>query len=272
MVTSYTLRLDQTVVSTQPEVEPNDTRTSGTPSSFTHEGTLSAPNDRDCFAFHGRAGDRILLAVDGDPEGDGSVADPVLELVGPSDAILDSADFTGLGGKEFLEYSAGLPSEGVYAYCVSSVTGGPGATFRAGIMRNGGLYLPAYKQGPTWLNPPPGNMALVSDTLSFRVAISNTSPLTLPGDITLYAGFPDACLDYVSASPAPTNVDPDEVTWLQTGLAPGAVFSATVDLQAVDTCSDNLHQSTSIAYFFTGTGGDVPFSVGRPVFLPAIRK
>ena len=116
-------------------------------------------------------------------------------------------------------------------------------------------------------------MALVGDILSFRLAITNTSPLTLPGEITIYARFPDACLDYAGANPAPTNVEPDQVTWLHTtGLAPGAVFSATVDLLAVDTCSDNLHQSTVIDYIFTGTGGDAPFSVGRPVFLPAIRK
>ncbi len=148
VVPTYTLRYYKTVVATQPEVEPNETAVSGTPSAFTHAGTLSTTSDIDCFAFDGRANDTILLAADNDAA---SPADITLSLHDAANTVLQSANHTGIGGDEFLEY-IDLPASGVYAYCVkvSGGSGGPTASYRAGLVRNGGLYYPPYEQKITW--------------------------------------------------------------------------------------------------------------------------
>lgn len=277
-VSTYTLRYYNTIVRTHPEVEPNETRSTGTPSAFTHDGTLTTSSDVDCFAFQGRAEDTILLALNGDPEADGSPADPVLTLVDPSDTVLKTADFSGTAGKEFIEYST-LPNDGVYAYCVSvgaGSAGGAGATYKVGLVRNGGFYVPDYEQEPTWLNPRPGNVAYISDTLSFRLAMTNTSPITIPGDIDFQATYSSTCLSFVDASLAPTSVSPGEVEWYglkPSGLAPGEVYSVTANFQALNLCGgENLHQSTVIDYLFTGTSGDAVYNIHTPVFLPVILR
>jgi len=261
-VISYTLRYYNTIVATQPEIEPNETATTGTPSSFTHAGTLSATDDIDCFAFHGRAGDTILLALDMDS---GGPANAALELRDSTDTVLKTADISGIGGDEFLEFTE-MPADGIYAYCVR-VTGGSGglaATYRAGLVRNGGLYFPAYQHKPTWINPRPGNLAYVDDTLTFRLAMTNTSPIAIPDDINLSARFSAACLDYLNANPPPTSQSSDQISWygLQPdGLAPSEVFSVTVSFQAIAGCADELRQGTGIPYFFTGTSSGVDYTI-----------
>lgn len=275
-VTTYTLRYYPTVVNTHPEVEPNETRLSGTPSTFTNAGVLSTGVDRDCYAFEGHGGDMILLALDGDPEHDGSIADPALELVDTSDATLGSADASGLGGNEFLE-AGPLPEDGVYAYCVSNQapSGAPTATYRAGIVRNGGLYLSSYDEDPTWLDRPPGGQARVGQTLSFRLAISNTGPLPIPGDINLSAGFDEACLGYIGAGVSPTDNSAGYLAWdglKPEGLAPGEVYSIDVDFEALAPCSGTIHQGTYVDHFFTGSGGDAAYDIGIPTFLPMVLR
>ncbi len=71
-ISSYQLRYYRTITDPQPEVEPNDTPGTGTLASFTNNGTISSNGDTDCFLFHGRAGDTILIALNGDPEGNGT--------------------------------------------------------------------------------------------------------------------------------------------------------------------------------------------------------
>lgn len=275
MITPYTVRYYNTIVASQPEAESNDSRSTGTPSSFTHAGTIDTPGDVDCFSFEGHAGDTILVALDGDPEEDGSTMDPALELIGPDDTVLASADQSGIAGKEFLEY-VNLADAGVYAYCVSAGAGvgSPTATYKVGIVRNGGLYFPSYKRGTTWLNPPSSGFAQVSDTLSFRLAITNTSAITIPGDIDLFATYSDSLLSFVSAHPVPTSQSPGSVKWngQKTGLAPGEVYSVTVDLRAKATGSDTLHQSTLIRYYYTGAGSDALYRIATPVYLPYIQR
>ncbi len=276
-ITPYKLRYYRTVVNTQPEVETNDTRSTGTPSSFTMSGTISAIGDKDCYAFYGRAGDTILLALNGDPDGDGSNIDPVLELIDPSDVILKSADVSGTGGKEFIEYGP-LASSGVYAYCVraGSGTGGVAATYKAGIVRNGGLYDPSYDHGATWLNPPPSGNALVGSLLSFRLSVTNTSPLTIPGNIRITASYSSTCLGFVSGNPPPSTTSPGYVSWdgqKPGGLSPGEVYSVTMNMLALAACNDKVHQDLYIAYFFTGTSSDAYYIVlGNRLFLPLIKK
>lgn len=273
-VSTYTLRYYSTVVNTQPEVEPNDTVTNATLSAFTHAGTLTTSSDVDCFAFYALADDVILLAMNGDPEGDGSPVDGVLELVDGTGTVLDTADVSGMAGSEFIEY-AGLPGDGTYAYCVrvGAGTAGVAATYTAGLVRNGGLYTPNYKLQATWLNPPPNNVAHISDTLSFRLAITNTGTLTIPGDIDQLASFDPNCLNFLDADPAPSAVSSDEVEWIgmQSGLAPGELYTITVNFEAAGGCNDKVHQSTVINYFFTGSGTDAFYTIHSEfVYLPFV--
>lgn len=275
-VASYSLRYYQTIVTTQPEVEPNDTRLTGTPSSFTMSGTISSASDVDCYAFQGRSGDTILLALKGDPEGDGSPIDPALKLVSPTDAVLASADQTGVGGNEFIEYGP-LASSGVYAYCVwaSHGTGGPTATYKVGLVRNGHLYLPDYTSNATWTNPRPGNYALVGDLLTFDLSAQNTSPLKIPGNIGMSAEYNSSCLDYVSSNPVASSVSPGEVSWdgqKPGGLNPGETYTVSLTTRARHGCQESLHQNFSLDYFFSGVGSDAPYKIWWNAYLPAILK
>lgn len=271
-IPTYTLRLYNTVVITQPEIEPNETAVTGTPSAFTHGGTLSTNDDVDCFAFQGRQGDTILLALDTT-----GPIDPILELRDAADNVLKSANFTFTGDNEFLEYT-GLPTNGIYAYCVrlAAGSGGTNATYRVGLVRNGGLYFPTYQQKPTWLNPRPGNYALISDTLTFRLAMTNTSPIAIPGNINLSATYASSCLDFLDANPAPTAQSSGQVQWFgigPDGLAPGEVYSVTVSLQAIDGCTDTLHQGTQIPYFLTGSSSETTYAIlSNFTYLPVIRR
>jgi hypothetical protein len=273
-ISTYNLRYFETIIATQPEIEPNETPSTGTPSSFTHEGVIDSSGDVDCYAFQGRADDHVIVALDGDPEGDGSPADLALKLFDPSSSELKSVDVTGAGGKEFIEYD-GLASDGVYAYCLNAVsgTGGANATYKVGLVRNGFLYFPDYRLGATWENKPSPGFAQVGDTLNFRLAITNTSPLTIPGDITMYAYYSEDCLSFVDALPAPTTTYTGTVSWSgqKSGLAPGEAYALSLDMKAEATCIDTLHQSTVISYYFTGTGRDAKYSIPLLTYLPLLQ-
>lgn len=274
-ITSYTIRYYQTVVASQPEAEPNETRTAGTPSSFTHSGTISPTGDVDCFAFHGRVGDTILLALNGDPENDGSPINPVLELISPSDAVLKSVNVSGTAGREFIEY-AGLPDTGVYAYCVRDGAGGgdPAATYRVGLVRNGGLYFPSYTFSAIWLNPRPGNYALIDDLMSFRLSVTNTSPISIPGNIRITTDYSPTCLSLVSVVPSATTSSTGYISWdgQKSGLAPGEVYSVTMNMRAQARCSDTVFQDLGLAYYFTGTGGYADYVIYGSLYLPIVLR
>lgn len=275
VIDPYRLRYFKTVVATQPEVEPNETRLTATTSSFTQAGTISADGDVDCFAVHGRVGDDVILALNGDPEKDGSPVDLVLELFAPNNELLDSANHTATGGSEFIEI-VNLAEEGLYAYCVrrAAGTGGATATYTAGLVRNGGLYFPQYEVFATWLNPPPGGAALVGDTLTFRLTISNTSPVNIPGNIRITSSYDPACLSLLNTQPMSTTASAGYVSWdgQKDGLAAGEVYSVTMSLEALALCSGVINQDTGVAYFFTGHGDDVAYLIARRVFLPLVLR
>jgi hypothetical protein len=246
------------------------------PSGFTHEGVLDSSNDTDCFAFQGRLDDTILLALNGDPESDGGTADYALSLIDAGDNVLKTVDISAVAGSEFLEYE-NLPADDVYAYCVSLAGGsaGAGASYHAGIIRNGYLYMPSFIQRADWQNSPPGGAARIGDTLSFRLAITNTSPLRFPGEIDLQASFTEECLEYLSSMPAPTFTGTDRIEWHgynPDGLATGEAFDVTLEVRAVGLCADSLRQGTSLRYYFTGTSTNASYFVAAPVYLPMIRK
>jgi hypothetical protein len=274
-ISTYNLRYYTTVISTQPEIEPNGTRLTGTPSSFTHAGVIDPAADRDCFAFHGRVDDDFILALNSDPEGDGSPVDLAMDLVDPADQVVKTANLSGLGGKEFIE-QVDLLAEGAYAYCIYRVSGtaGPTATYKAGLVRNAGLYRPAYIRKPEWLNPGTTGTTRVGDTLSFRLAITNTSPLAIPGYINFVAEFSSACLAYLDAVPAPSGTYPEQVQWYQmkNGLAVDETYSVEVNFRAIHSCVDGIHQSTNLEYYFTGHGDNVEYTILPTLFLPVVRR
>lgn len=274
-ISDYVLRYYRTITRTQPEIEPNEIRTTGTPSSYTMEGALSSAGDVDCFAFEGHNGDMVLLAVNADPEDDGGPVDIDLELVDTGDSVLASADFTGTGGNEFLEYGP-LSGDGIYAYClsVSGGTAGTSATYHAGIVRNGYLYTSSYEGQITWTNPPPDGVAFMGDTLTFELKLTNTSPLPLPGNVEILASYNSDCLSYQTATLAPTHIGPGNIDWygfFPGELAPGASYIIEVDMLAERACTDDFHQSTYVEYFFSGFGVDAPYSI-YGIFLPLITR
>lgn len=281
-ISAYTLRYYNTITRSQPEVEPNDTRVTGTPSSFTHAGVLSMDGDIDCFAFQGRSGDTVLLALNGDPEGDSSPVDPVLSLISPNDVVLATADQSGNGGSEFIEYS-GL-EDGVYAYCVTdagSGTEGPAATYNAGIVQNGNLYGPEYLIQPTWTNLDSNSTGNVGKIFTAKLSFINQSPLLLPGDVDLYVDYSPTCLEYIDASLAETSTvnysSTNQVRWdgYKTDLAAGEEYSILVNFRSIAQCSDDyISQGVVIAYFLTGAAKDLYYtSVPRfpwTMILPSI--
>jgi hypothetical protein len=270
----YTLRYYNTITQTQPEVEPNETLATGTPSGFSHAGLIDPPGDVDCFLFHGRPGDNILLALNGDPENDGSTADLVLELLDPLGAVIKSADIASAGGNEFIEYT-GLASEGVYCYRVreKSGSGGPTATYKVGIVRNGGLYFPGYSQGATWLNEPPDGVLRSGQRLTIKLSVQNTSPIVIPGNIKLAASYNDECLSLVQTSPESTTSEGGYVSWdgQKTGLSPGEVYSVILTLRAKFACTDYVHQNTGLDYYFTGAGDTIDYSIKQGLNFPALQ-
>jgi hypothetical protein len=270
---AYQLRFYNTVTATQPEVEPNETRLTGTPSAFTHAGVISADGDVDCFAFHGRAGDDFIFALNGDPEKNGSPADLSLKLYSPSDVELASANHSATGGSEFIEFTD-LSVEGIYAYCVQRAAGlgGAAATYTAGLVRNGGLYYPQYELAAAWLDPPASGMAHVGDTLTFELSITNSSPLVIPGDIRISSDYAASCLSLVSTNPAYTSISDGHVSWdgQKNGLAVGEKYSVSMTLAALAPCSDSIYQGTGVTYYFTGHGNNAAYVIAHQVFLPLI--
>ena len=263
-ISDYQLRYFTTVVASQPEVEPNADIASATPSAFTMRGTLSAPGDVDCYAFEGRDGHTMLLALNSDPEGDGSATDYVLELVDSTGTALASVDHSGPGRGEYLEFES-LPGDAVYGYCVRATSGaGPTATYTVGILSNGGLYYVDWRQGPVLTDPASGNSVAVGESLTFRLEAANEGGVAIPGAIQLSARYPATCLSLVATEPPATSSSAGEVDWYgqkMDGLAPGELYTVTLTLRAFAECQGELHQSTVFEYFLTGTGNSVAFEV-----------
>jgi len=164
----------------------------------------------------------------------------------------------------------------VYAYCVSAAGGvaGVNATYTVGLTRNGALYLPDYALGTTWLNQPARGYALVNDLLTFRLAVTNTSPISIPDNIRLTTSFSAACLVLVSAVPTPTTSLPGYASWngQKTGLAPGEVYSVTFTTRGQAQCGDTVYQDTGLAYYFTGAGDFLPYHVDANLYLPLAQR
>ena len=271
-ISAYNLRLFETITFPQPELESNETRSTGTPSGYTHAGVLDTLSDVDCYGFHGRADDTIILALKADPEGDGSPGDYRVSLIGPDDALLQAADANGVAGDEFLEQTS-LPSDGLYAYCVALSNNGPGltTTYHIGIIRNGGLYKPEYSYEPSLSHT---GAAQIGDTLSFQLAVTNTSPLLIPDNINLQVDFNPDCLAYAGADIAPTAENPDRIQWygIKNGLAAGDSYMINVQFTALDVCTDQLHMGLLLPYYFSGSIKYADYVITAPLYIPLIRR
>jgi uncharacterized repeat protein (TIGR01451 family) len=78
--------------------------------------------------------------------------------------------------------------------------------------------------------------AMPGDLVSFHVAVTNTTGLTLT-NVALYDTFDPQCFDFHDASLPPDSVAPGQVTWNNVGpLGPGDAVSIDVRLQAMAPC------------------------------------
>ena len=277
-IEAYSLRFYRTKVSTKPEVEPNGLLTNATPSSFTHLGIISNAADRDCYMIDGRQYDTLLIALDGDPDKDGSNMNAVLELVNPAGVIIKSVDVSGVGGNEFLEYGE-LPANGIYAYCVrtSSYTAGKNETYKVGIVRNDGLYLPNYSAAVTWLNAPANQQARTGDILQFELKVVNGSPVPIPGKIDVSAEFNASCLRFTQAFPATTTSTSNTVSWKDqktSGLAAGETYSVRFEAMALRTCNGSVTENYNMEYYATNDFASGFYATGTDgnVYLPMVRR
>ncbi len=274
-ISNYTLRHYSTIVATKPEVEPNETRTTGTLSAFTHAGTLSGLSDVDCFSFAGSTGDSMVFALNGDPEGDGSPVDPQLSLIAPDDTVLKSVNFGGTGDNEFITYDS-LPSDGIYAYCVSAAggTGGSTATYTVGLVRNNWLYIPSFTIKSIQIDPPNGDWVQPGETLTFQVSITNTSAITIPGDVNTSLRYDAACLQPISTNPLTTSSSSGLLDWYgqKNTLTPGEVYSTTATFEALKPCSSTVSQYTQLSYYLTGTARDAGYVIAHSIYLPLILR
>lgn len=275
IISHYTLRYYQTIVVTKPEVEPNDTRATGTLSAYTHSGTLSTNADVDCFSFTGSTGDSMVFALNGDPEMDGSPVDPQLSLIAPDDTILKTANNGGVGSNEFIVYDS-LPTDGIYAYCVSiaSGTGGSNATYTVGLVKNEFIYQPEHPIAPIQIDPPGNDWVQPGETLTFQMTITNTSFITIPGDINISASYDPSCLQPISTNPFTTSSSSNLLDWYgqKTTLIPGEVYSTTATFEALKPCSGYISQYTGLSYYITTGTKNVSYVIAHSLYLPLILR
>ena len=274
---AYELRYAETVVAAQPEVEPNNTAATGTPFSFTNAGSIDPRGDKDCFLLHGREGDRFLLALDTDPEGDGNPCQGFgyyADLYAPSGERVAGllADYP-----DGATWTEPLTQTGAYALCVTSnpMCGGPGYTYKVGVMRNDRLYVPDYRYTTTWLEPGPDGAAHVGDLLTFSFCLTNSSPITIPGALNWGATFDAASLEVVGSDPPATESTSGFISWQgqRAGLLPGETYSVTFTARALKPSIDSVHASLSVDYYFTGHGGAAAYRIwgDQQVNLPLVR-
>jgi len=268
----YSLRYYKIAISEQDEDEPNDTPGSATISAKAMSGAVGSSGDVDCFSISVQAGEQFLFALNADPDNNGSTTDFELKVFNPSGIQIASADVGGNGGNEVID-TITLSETGVYAYCVSSPSGSPDPLdqYLVGPVRGTRNYLPTYIVKPVWLNSGADGTAAIGSLLTFQLNFTNTTLLTLPGQIRMYGRFDDNCLSLVDA-PGAVYTTTNEVRWEMEDLGPGEAFRTTFDTRAKIGCQDNMHESVSMTYYSLGVGEDVIYSVVPGVYLPLVTK
>ena len=275
-IADYTLRYYQTITDTQPEVEPNESTATAQTTSFTMHGDLNSATDVDCYAFQAWALDEFLFALDGDSQRDGADFNPVLEVHDAADVVVATIDYTGNGGREFIELATLGPS-GVYSYCVRAASGTSGSNteYDAGLLRNGWIYIPTYNVAADWIDPRPGEYARIGDLMTFDLSITNTDDVEIPGDIRMRGLYEGECMTYVSSTPLATSHAFGEVSWAGQkpgGLDPDETYAVSMTMRAHQGCRDHVQEAIYMSYYFTGTGQNADYLIWWDVLLPLVMR
>jgi hypothetical protein len=275
-IADYTLRYYPTIITTQPEVEPNESTAQAQTTSFTMRGTLSSGTDVDCYAFFGYSAQDFIFSLDGDPDGNGASFNPVLEVRDAANAVVASANLTGNGGREFIEL-APLGVSDVHSYCVraASGTGGPDAEYHVGLVRDGHLYLPYYSVVADWTNPRPGNYARIGDLMTFDLSITNADQVKIPGDLHMRGLYEGDCMSYVSSTPVATSHTFGVVSWAGQkpgGLNPSETYAVSMTMRAHQGCRDHVQEALYMSYYFTGTGENADYLIWWDILMPAVMR
>lgn len=268
VITDYSLQRYKVAISDREEVEPNDTPGAGTVTAVSMNGHLSNNDDVDCFRFDGRTGSPYLIALNADPENDGSSTDFRLRVLNLAGIEMEGVDVGGPGENEVIAQLS-FAERDVYAFCVDAPGGmvDPEDEYIVGILYNGSNNFPTYILDPVWLDAPVDGTALQGNTLTFQLNFINTSLLPIPGRIDMYGEFDDECLEIVSA-PGAVYTYTYRAGWEHFDLGPGENFSATLVTKAIAGCTDHVHESVVLNYYVLGTSKDVNYATRYAAYLP----
>jgi len=252
LISPYVLRYYALPLGEQPEREPNDSLKTANTTAITNTGVIESPADVDCYAFGGRAKQKVMVALNADPENDGGPADFTIELLRRDGSVWASADFGGPGAGEFIDEHT-LPEAGVYTYCVRARSGsGKKSTYVAGIILNSRFYLPSISYKVEWVNPGPNNTARVGDEMRFVATITYNDPLPFPGPFEFNVHYDKACLSVVDDAQA-SKKTPGKLQWHFDEVPANFTISKQVTLRAVKPCKGSLDVGYNSSYYVTGT-------------------
>ena len=271
-ITPYTLRYYALPIGEQPEQEPNNTPATANTSAITNIGTVGAASGVDCFAFSGKAGQKVMVALNADPEGDGGPADFIIELRRQDGSVWASADYGGPGQDELIDEHT-LPADGVYAYCVRAKSGaGPNATYLSGIILDGYVYLPSMTYQVEWLNPRPGGWAKVGDEMRYTVTLTYNSPLPFQGPFRVDIYYNADCQSVVDDDHADIHT-PGLLRWQFDDVTPNMVVSKNIVMRAKSACVDTLDLGYSSDYYVTSTRpSGSHYIIGSASYMPLVMK
>ncbi len=271
-ITPYTLRYYALPLGEQPEQEPNDTPATANTSAITNIGVIGAPAGADCFAFSGKARQKVMVALNADPEDDGGPADFILDLRRRDGSVWASADYGGPGEDEFIDERT-LPDDGVYAYCIRAKSGaGPDATYLAGIILDGKYYLPPMTYQVDWTNPRPGGWARVGDEMRYTVTLTYGSPLPFPGPFTVNVYYDPDCQSIVDDAHADFHYS-GRFGWQFDEVTPNMAVSKSIVLRAKSACVDTLDLGYGSDYYVTGTrSSGAHYIIGYGGYMPLVLK
>jgi len=251
-ISPYVLRYYALPLGEQPEREPNDSLKTANTSAITNKGVIENVTDVDCYAFNGKAKQKVMVALNADPEDDGGPADFAVELLKKDGSVWARADYSGPGDGEFIDEHT-LPEAGVYAYCVRARSGASKkSTYIAGVILDGRYYLPAISYQVKWDNPGPNNTARVGDEMHFTVGITYNSPLPFPGPFEFNVYYDKDCLSVVNDARADKKTA-GELQWHFDEVPANLTISKQVTLRAVKTCKGTLDVGYQSGYYVTGT-------------------
>ena len=269
-ITPYTLHYYAMPLGNQPEQEPNDSFDAANTASTTNIGVINPAADVDCFAFSGKSGQKVAVALGADPEGDGGSADFIIELRRRDGSVWVSADYGGPGEDEFIDERV-LPDDGVYAYCVrAKSSAGPAASYLGGIILDNRYYLPPMIYQVEWTNPRPGGWAKVGDDMRYALTLTYASPLPFPGPFMVDVYYNAECQSIVDDAHADIH-KPGLFRWRYDEVAANMVVSKNIVMRAKDNCIDSLDLGYGSVYYITFTRSHgAEYLIGYGAYMPLL--